>query len=552
MDLETTYKIAYNNTPPFEEMNDSASNFFSSCILMRMKEVIECPENEFNEEAITGIDLFLYFVDSMKLKLDNIFTLLKQKYSENKKMLDKQLYTNFTKDKIFSKFNEIYKTHPSLVKNLISNINQRNINSKNVSYSSYFFLFITPEILKELVKEKIIQNKHIKNYISFLNDIKAMNSVQNEINIYASKKFRNTKNFDKQSFWKKLYSNMIEESTSSLIELCNFYFNNRVLYKEISINSNAKHKVIKQEIDLQNLHKLNEFVIGQKEAIEKIKNKLFASYYGFIDENRPIASFLLTGPTGVGKTETAKAISDLCFNKKFFVLDMTTFKTKEDISRLTGASPNYVGYGDKVDFCEFLIENPVSIILFEEIDKCHKEVLDILMRMLDEGEFINARGKKLSLKNTVIFCTTNLTEYVNDGLIDSKSVEERISSRDGLRKEIIGRFDEVIEYKKLLNQDLIFIATKFVDKQKDAFNKNNSENKLSLSYDNSLLQKIVNNSNADLLGARDLRKSIQKYFIQPVINHMIENPNISKTEIKVSENGVINHQNKIYENSNEK
>ncbi|MFA6859961.1 MAG: AAA family ATPase [Clostridia bacterium] len=540
MDLLTTYKTAYGKTQPFEEKKRNAANFFFSCVLMRMQDVINCPENEFGAEDISGIDMLLFFINSMKLKIDDLYTLMKQNSSLNNEDIDSLLYINFSEHKLFSLFNELKKNYPSLIDSSIKLRNEKltNRNEGNVSYSSFFYVFVTTELLSELAKDKgkVIVNKQVKAFKKFLNEVSALGNIQCDVNIYTSNKFGKIESFKKHSFWKKLYTDMINESTSIFVKSGVQNYNNRVLTKQGSINSNTQHKAIKQNVDFSKLDKLGDFVIGQNEAVEKVKNRLLGSYFGFNDETRPIASFLFTGPTGVGKTETAKAVADICYGGKFLVLDMTTFKTKEDVSRLLGASPNYVGYGDKIEFCDFISNNPVSVVLFEEIDKCHKECLDLLMRMLDEGEFIDAKGKKISLKNTVIFCTTNLSEYVSKNNIE-QSVEEKISGNDGLRKEIIGRFDEVIEYKHLSKDNLIKIAKKFVDKKKSNFEINNEEQNLKLNYDNTLLEKIVKEANTDLLGARDLKKSMQKCFVQPVIDILLKNKNLSDSNILVNNTG---------------
>ena len=275
---------------------------------------------------------------------------------------------------------------------------------------------------------------------------------------------------------------------------------------------------IKNE-DWSKIVELPRYVIGQDEATQKVVDKILGSFIGFRTEKEPVATFLMTGPTGVGKTETAKAVADLCFGGKIFTVDMTTFKTKEDISRLLGASPNYVGYGDRVAFCEFIEENPQCVLLFDEIEKADRSCLDILMRMLDEGEFINARGKTISLKDAVIFCTTNLTEYVENE--DQSYLEKLTDRQDGLRKEIVGRFQEVVEYKHLTKAACKQIAKRFVQKQIDVFNNNNSSNALFLEYTDDLLEKIVKEANSDLFGARDIKKSIQANLIAPVAKYVL-------------------------------
>jgi len=200
---------------------------------------------------------------------------------------------------------------------------------------------------------------------------------------------------------------------------------------------------------------------------------------------------------------------------------MSEYMEKHSVSKLIGSPPGYVGYDEGGQLSEKVRRNPYSILLFDEIDKCHRDCLDILMRMLDEGELITAKGKKISLKDTIVFCTTNLTEYLKDNK-NSKTINQLITSDGGFRKEIVGRFDEVVEYKKLSFEEYKQIAKIFLDKAIEGFEKGNNK-KIELKYSEDLVDKIVKDADFDTLGARAIKTSIQHNFINRVSKFIIKN-----------------------------
>lgn len=287
------------------------------------------------------------------------------------------------------------------------------------------------------------------------------------------------------------------------------------------------------------LKSLDKKVVGQEHAMFKIKSRLLSASLGFRQEHQPIASFLLTGPTGVGKTETAKAVADACFDGKIYVVDMSTFKNEIDVSRLTGGSPNYVGYNDKNNFCDFVRENPNCVILFDEIEKAHQGCVDLIMRILDEGQFINAKGETISFENTVIFCTTNYTQNKSAKIGfggQEETTEETVAGGEGFKKEVVGRFSEVIEYRPLERDDSKKIARKFLDAVIASFEKNNQSG-IKLTYTDDLVEAIVVKANTKLLGARDLKKAIQSEFINAVVAY-VQTHKCAGATLVVSASGV--------------
>lgn len=404
----------------------------------------------------------------------------------------------------------------------------KNINEENFSYSKLLLglsdeKFFT-EVLSENLKDKNLEyGTKGKVFLKFIESFFKLPDMQNDHynlvkQIVKETKLKPAKVYD-------IMQKMLDSCTSYKVQVAQDLYKKTPKYKTINKRTLSNGVEVKgdslENEDWYKISELDKYVIGQDEAVKKVMEKIMGSYVGFQSEKEPVATFLLTGPTGVGKTETAKAVANLCFDKNIFVVDMTTFKNDADISRLLGGSPNYVGYGDPNAFCDFVAENPKCVLLFDEIDKASKGCLDLLMRMIDEGEFINAKGNVVSLRDAVIMCTTNLTEYVQD---KTSILEEKITNTDGLRKEIVVRFSEVIEYKQLSKEACKQIAEKFfLVNNIENFERRNQNKFLKLEYSQSLLDKIVDDANYSLFGARDLKKSIQRNFISPVSKYVIKN-----------------------------
>jgi ATP-dependent Clp protease ATP-binding subunit ClpB len=183
---------------------------------------------------------------------------------------------------------------------------------------------------------------------------------------------------------------------------------------------------------------LNQAVVGQKEAIESIANTLIASHAGLMSGDRPLGSFLLKGPSGVGKTETAKTLSKFLFDTEnnFIKLDLSEYSEKHSVAKLIGAPAGYVGYEEGGVLTEAVRKKPYSIILFDEIEKAHEDFADILLQILDEGRLTDNKGRTINFKNTIIFLTTNSTDLERD-----------------FKPEVLGRIDCII---KLVHAWLLF------------------------------------------------------------------------------------------------
>lgn len=535
MNLTNVYKVAYGNRKPLENNKDEAGDFVFSLFLC---DIVES-EIE-NKKEISFIDFYCYLLDKTGLGLNDLeYALHNQRYFSIKH-LDCLLYQNFCENPLFDKLNQVKNAMPELLDKSLDIEKIQNINVDNISNSDLLVaLFI--DLLKNVVKnnlknENYEYKKQGENLLKIIDRFNQLPNKQRDypklLEQYITKANLNTKKI------RAITSKMLNECTSVKVEFIKNILNQSPKSKQVNSKPVAGDIIVKDDIDVsfENISKIKEKVIGQNQAIQTVCDKLLASTVGFKDEKQPVATFLLTGPTGVGKTETAKAIADCCYEGKLFTTDMATFKTDADISRLLGGSPNYVGYGDKVAFCDFVENNPQCVLLFDEIDKASQGCLDLLMRMLDEGEFINAKGKTISLKDAVIICTTNLTEYVDDK--QNMQLGEILTQKNGLRKEFVGRFQEVVEYKTLSKEACKQIAKQFfLNKKITGFELSNKDKNIKLIYTEGFLNKVIEDANTNLFGARDLKKSIQKLFISPIAMYIVKNkPN--NVILEMNENGI--------------
>ena len=537
MNLKNVYDVAYGFKDPFNGQCKNGGSFLFSNILF------DLIKTDGQDNNITFIDLYCWFLNKSGLTLDDLEYAFEKFVGGQGNNFDEVLYYNFSENKLFDKFNRAKELMPDFISKT-SGLNLHKVYNINEDYSTYDRLLLSfgnPRLLlivldKDYNKGRCdIKNKGSKGLEKLIEQYYGLNNVQFDYPRLTAKLVREGK-LNAESVH-KVTNKMLEDCNSSKIQYINMAL--KCSPKEKKLNSVSLSNGVKtyRENDFsnyKNVQNLKKHIIGQEDAVNRITNKILSAYVGFRSDKRPIATFLLTGPSGVGKTETAKTVADLCVDGNIFTVDMSTFKSDADISRLIGGSPNYVGYGDKNEFCEFMQEHPNCVLLFDEIDKAHKGCLDLLMRMLDEGEFINAKGEVISLKDAIIFCTTNLTEYINESF--EKLVEERLTTHSGLRREFVGRFSDVIEYKKLNRVACVQIATNMTKAKIEAFESNNPYN-LKLTYSDALIDKIVSQSNTDLFGARDLDKSIQKCLVDVVSLYIIEN-DVNGTTLKVTENGV--------------
>lgn len=262
---------------------------------------------------------------------------------------------------------------------------------------------------------------------------------------------------------------------------------------------------------------LHERVIGQNEAVTKVSEAIMRSRAGIQNPQRPIGSFLFLGPTGVGKTELAKALAETLFDdeKNIVRIDMTEYMEKFSVSRLIGAPPGYVGYEEGGQLTEAVRRKPYSVVLFDEVEKAHPDVFNILLQVLDDGRITDSQGRTVDFKNTIIILTSNLgSNYLLDGIDESGEIKEEAKEqvnellRRSFRPEFLNRLDEIVFYKPLTKNDITFIIDLIV---KD-LNKRLEDKQLSCELTENAKNYIIESAYDPIYGARPLKRFIQRYI----------------------------------------
>ena len=271
---------------------------------------------------------------------------------------------------------------------------------------------------------------------------------------------------------------------------------------------------------------LHQRVVGQDEAVEKVSEAILRSRAGIQDPNRPIGSFLFLGPTGVGKTELAKTLAQALFDdeKNLVRIDMTEYMEKHSVSRLVGAPPGYVGYEEGGQLTEAVRRKPYSVILFDEVEKAHPDVFNILLQVLDDGRITDSQGRTVDFKNTIIILTSNLgSGVILEGIgPDGKLSEEAREEVNGLlkrqfRPEFLNRLDEIVFYTPLTKEQIEKIA----DLTLEALNKRLAERGVTVRLTDEAKAYVVENGYDPVYGARPLKRFIQRAVETPVARTLV-------------------------------
>lgn len=277
---------------------------------------------------------------------------------------------------------------------------------------------------------------------------------------------------------------------------------------------------------------LKKRIIGQDEAIEKIANVVRRSRAGIGDPNRPIGSFIFLGPTGVGKTELTKALAEFMFNdeKALIRVDMSEYMERHSVSKLIGSPPGYVGYDEAGQLTEAVRHRPYSVILFDEVEKAHPEVFNLLLQVLDDGQLTDSKGRRVNFKNSVIILTSNIgSQFVqkmqtfgfstNSEKQEYESVKDKVteSLKDYFRPEFLNRLDEVIIFD-ILSKETI---RQIVDLRVDQIRKRLADKGITLSLDDSAYEYLAKNGYNPEYGSRPLNRLVQTKVMNPIANKII-------------------------------
>ena len=303
----------------------------------------------------------------------------------------------------------------------------------------------------------------------------------------------------------KLVSEVVDESSIA-----------KIISKMTNIPLSKIEKGDKEKVlDLKNI--LQRRVIGQDEALELVSNAILRQRAGIKDENRPIGSFMFLGPTGVGKTEVAKTLAEALFDSESHIIriDMSEYMEKYSTSRLIGAPPGYVGYEEGGQLTEKVRRNPYSIVLFDEIEKAHPEVFNLLLQILDDGRLTDSQGRVVDFKNTIIIMTSNLgSEYLLNG--ENDKVDALLHQT--FKPEFLNRIDEIVYFKPLTKE----VQLKIVDKMLFNLNKRLEESYYKVEFSPRLKNWILDSAYSPNFGARPIKRFIQNEVETKIATEIIQ------------------------------
>ena len=288
---------------------------------------------------------------------------------------------------------------------------------------------------------------------------------------------------------------------------------------------------------------LHERVIGQDEAVDRVSDAILRSRAGIQDPDRPIGSFLFLGPTGVGKTELAKALAQALFDdeKNMVRIDMTEYMEKYSVSRLIGAPPGYVGYEEGGQLTEAVRRHPYCVVLFDEVEKAHPDVFNVLLQVLDDGRITDSQGRTVDFKNTIIILTSNLgSQAILEGIGDNGEISEEARShvqsllKQQFRPEFLNRLDEIVFYKPLRRQEIFSI----VDLMVRDLQRRLEEKQLTVELTEAAKDLIVEQGFDPVYGARPLKRYLQSHVETLIAKLIIRDDPMPRTHIVVdAENG---------------
>jgi ATP-dependent Clp protease ATP-binding subunit ClpB len=292
---------------------------------------------------------------------------------------------------------------------------------------------------------------------------------------------------------------------------------------------------------------LKQYIVGQDHAIQKVCDCIRRARTGLVDPNRPLGVFLFLGPTGVGKTELAKRLAEFLFNDQKYLIriDMTEYMEKHSVARLIGAPPGYVGYEEGGQLTEAVRRKPYSVILFDEIEKAHPDVFNILLQVFDDGRLTDGKGRTVDFKNTVIIMTSNIatdviTELEKKGDMSYEQIYQYVF--DELKKffkiEFLNRIDEIIIFNRLTLKEIV----KIVELQLRDLEKRLKEKDIEVEIKEEVKEYLAKVGYDPVFGARPLKRLIQQKIYNLIAKEMLEGKIKEKSKIVIdidSKNNII-------------
>ena len=287
---------------------------------------------------------------------------------------------------------------------------------------------------------------------------------------------------------------------------------------------------------------LHKRVIGQDEAVSRVADAILRSRAGIQDPNRPLGSFLFLGPTGVGKTELAKTLCETLFDdeKNLIRIDMSEYMEKHSVSRLIGAPPGYVGYDEGGQLTEAVRRHPYSVVLFDEVEKAHPDVWNLLLQVLDDGRITDSQGRTVDFKNTILILTSNLgSEAILEGIDANGNISDEARStvtallRRSFRPEFLNRLDEIVFFRPLTRENI----SKIVDLLLAGLNKRLADKHLTMTVTDSAKAHIIESGYDPVYGARPLRRYLQSHVETLVARKIVEDDPAPETNFTLDFDG---------------
>ena len=281
------------------------------------------------------------------------------------------------------------------------------------------------------------------------------------------------------------------------------------------------------ESDVQKLihmeDRLKKRVIGQDEGIAAVSSALRRARSGLQDPNRPIGSFIFLGPTGVGKTELARALAEFMFDNEqaMIRIDMSEYMEKHSVARLIGAPPGYVGYDEGGYLTEAIRRRPYTVVLFDEIEKAHADVFNILLQILDDGRLTDGHGRTVDFKNTIVIMTSNIgSQWTQDMTMNDEERRARTMEalRSTFRPEFLNRIDDIITFRSLTIDDI----DRIIDIQIDLIQKRLKDRKLTIELTENAKNYIAKTGYSPVYGARPLKRALQKLLLDTLAMGILE------------------------------